>query len=406
MADVKAITDYTTLKTMDLEAAKAAGLYEVIGQEVDDAYMAELKKQVLHQDAIDAVAKDIKIVYSPLHGTGNIPARRVLKELGFENVYVVPEQELPNGEFPTVSYPNPEADEAFELGLKLAKELDADLVLATDPDADRLGVRVRDKNGEYHTLTGNMSGCLLADYEIGERKELRGLPKDGYLIKTIVTTNMADAIAKYYGVGVIECLTGFKYIGQQILGFENSGKGEYLFGFEESYGCLIGTHARDKDAIVATMALAEAAAYYKSIGMNLWDAMVAMYERYGYYKDDIKSITLKGIEGLAKIQEILDTLRKNPPAEIAGYKVLKARDYMADTVKDMETGEVTPTGLPSSNVLYYDMPDGTWLCVRPSGTEPKVKFYYGVKGISLEDADAKSAAMGKEVLAMIDAMLA
>ena len=406
MADVKAITDYTTLKTMDLEAAKAAGLYEVIGQEVDDAYMAELKKQVLHQDAIDAVAKDIKIVYSPLHGTGNIPARRVLKELGFENVYVVPEQELPNGEFPTVSYPNPEADEAFELGLKLAKELDADLVLATDPDADRLGVRVRDKNGEYHTLTGNMSGCLLADYEIGERKALRGLPKDGYLIKTIVTTNMADAIAKYYGVGVIECLTGFKYIGQQILGFENSGKGEYLFGFEESYGCLIGTHARDKDAIVATMALAEAAAYYKSIGMNLWDAMVAMYERYGYYKDDIKSITLKGIEGLAKIQEILETLRKNPPAEIAGYKVLKARDYMADTVKDMETGEVTPTGLPSSNVLYYDMPDGTWLCVRPSGTEPKVKFYYGVKGISLEDADAKSAAMGKEVLAMIDAMLA
>ncbi len=406
MADVKAITDYTTLKTMDLEAAKAAGLYEVIGAEVDDAYMAELKKQVLHQDAIDAVAKDIKIVYSPLHGTGNIPARRVLKELGFENVYVVPEQELPNGEFPTVSYPNPEADEAFELGLKLAKELDADLVLATDPDADRLGVRVRDKNGEYHTLTGNMSGCLLADYEIGERKELRGLPKDGYLIKTIVTTNMADAIAKYYGVGVIECLTGFKYIGQQILGFENSGKGEYLFGFEESYGCLIGTHARDKDAIVATMALAEAAAYYKSIGMNLWDAMVAMYERNGYYKGDLKAITLKGIEGLAKIQEILDTLRKNPPAEIAGYKVLKARDYMADTVKDMETGEVTPTGLPSSNVLYYDMPDGTWLCVRPSGTEPKVKFYYGVKGTSLEDADAKSAAMGKEVLAMIDAMLA
>ena len=406
MADVKAITDYTTLKTMEPEAAKAAGLYEVIGAEVDDAYMAELKKQVLHQDAIDVVSNYIKFVYSPLHGTGNIPARRVLKELGFENVYVVPEQELPDGEFPTVSYPNPEADEAFELGLKLAKELDADLVLATDPDADRLGVRVKDSNGEYHTLTGNMSGCLLADYEIGQRKELKGLPEDGYLIKTIVTTNMADAIAKYYNVGVIECLTGFKYIGQQILGFETTGKGEYLFGFEESYGCLIGTHARDKDAIVATMALAEAAAYYKSKGMNLWDAMVAMYERYGYYKDDIKSITLKGIEGLAKIQEILDTLRKNPPTEIAGYKVLKARDYMADTIKDMETGEVTATGLPSSNVLYYDMPDGTWLCVRPSGTEPKVKFYYGVKGTSLEDADEKSAAMGKEVLAMIDAMLA
>lgn len=405
MDDVKAIEDYTTMKTMGLEEAKAAGLYETIGAAIDDAYMAELKKQVLHQDAIDAVSKDLKIVYTPLHGTGNIPARRILKELGFENVYVVKEQELPDGEFPTVSYPNPEAAEAFELGLKLAKEIDADIVLATDPDADRLGVRVKDKDGEYHTLTGNMSGCLLADYEIGQRKALKGLPEDGYLIKTIVTTNMADAIAKYYNAGLIECLTGFKYIGQQILGFETSGKGEYLFGFEESYGCLIGTHARDKDAIVATMALCEAAAYYKTKGMNLWDAMIELYERYGYYKDDIQSITLKGIEGLAKIQEILETLRKNPPAEIAGYKVLKARDYKADTIKDMETGEVTGTGLPSSNVLYYDLTDDAWLCVRPSGTEPKVKFYYGVKGSSLEDADEKSAAMGKEVLAMIDAML-
>lgn len=406
MDEVKAVEDYTTMKTMALEAAKEAGLYETIGAAIDDAYIAELKKQVKHQDAIDAAAKDLKIVYTPLHGTGNIPARRILKELGFENVYVVKEQELPDGEFPTVSYPNPEAEEAFELGLKLAKEIDADIVLATDPDADRLGVRVKDKNGEYHTLTGNMSGCLLADYEIGQKKELDGgLPADGKFIKTIVTTNMADAIAKYYNVDLIECLTGFKFIGQQILGFETSGKGEYLFGFEESYGCLIGTHARDKDAIVATMALCEAAAYYKTKGMNLWDAMVALYDRYGYYKDDIQSITLKGIEGLAKIQEILETLRKNPPTEIAGYKVLKARDYKADTIKDMETGAVTPTGLPSSNVLYYDLTDDAWLCVRPSGTEPKVKFYYGVKGISLEDADAKSAAMGKEVLAMINKML-
>ena len=405
MDEVKAVEDYTTMKTMGLEEAKAAGLYEVIGAEVDDAYIAELKKQVLHQDAIDAVGKDLKIVYSPLHGTGNIPARRNLKELGFENVYVVKEQELPDGEFPTVSYPNPEAAEAFDLGLKLAKEVDADIVLATDPDADRLGVRVKDKDGVYHTLTGNMSGCLLADYEIGQRKELKGLPQDGYLIKTIVTSNMADAIAKYYNAGLIEVLTGFKFIGQQILGFETSGKGEYLFGFEESYGCLIGTHARDKDAIVATMALCEAAAYYKTKGMNLWDAMIAMYDRYGYYKDDIQSITLKGIEGLAKIQEILETLRKNPPMEIAGYKVLKARDYKADTIKDMATGEVTGTGLPNSNVLYYDLTDDAWLCVRPSGTEPKVKFYYGVKGTSVEDADTKSEQMGKEVLAMIDKMM-
>ena len=405
MDEVKAVEDYTTMKTMTLDEAKAAGLYEVIGAEIDDAYIAELKKQVLHQDAIDAVGKELKIVYSPLHGTGNIPARRILKELGFEKVYVVKEQELPDGEFPTVSYPNPEAAEAFDLGLKLAKEIDADIVLATDPDADRLGVRVKDKNGEYHTLTGNMSGCLLADYEIGQRRELKGLPDDGYLIKTIVTSNMADAIANYYNAGLIEVLTGFKFIGQQILGFETSGKGEYLFGFEESYGCLIGTYARDKDAIVATMALCEAAAYYKTKGMNLWDAMIAMYDRYGYYKDDIQSITLKGIEGLAKIQEILETLRKNPPTEIAGYKVLKARDYKADTIKDMETGEVTATGLPNSNVLYYDLTDDAWLCVRPSGTEPKVKFYYGVKGTSLEDADAVSEKMGKEVLAMIDKMM-
>ena len=405
MDEVKAVTDYTTMKTMPAEDAKAAGLYEVIGAEVDDAYIAELKKQVIHQDAIDAVGKDLKIVYSPLHGTGNIPARRILKELGFENVYVVKEQELPDGEFPTVSYPNPEAAEAFELGLKLAREVDADIVLATDPDADRLGVRVKDKNGEYHDLTGNMSGCLLADYEIGQRNALRGLPEDGYLIKTIVTTNMADAIADYYNTGLIEVLTGFKYIGQQILGFETSKKGEYLFGFEESYGCLIGTHARDKDAIVATMALCEAAAYYKTKDMTLWDAMIEMYERYGYYKDDIQSITLKGIEGLAKIQEILETLRKNPPAEIAGYKVLKARDYKADTIQDMQTGEVSSTGLPTSNVLYYDLSDDAWLCVRPSGTEPKVKFYYGIKGTSLSDADEKSAAMGREVLAMIDKIM-
>lgn len=406
MDEVKAVTDYSTVKTMELEEAKDKGLYEVIGEDVDDGYIAELKKQVIHQDAIDAVGKDLKIVYSPLHGTGNIPARRILKELGFENVYVVKEQELPDGEFPTVSYPNPEAKEAFELGLKLAEEVDADLVLATDPDADRLGVYVKDNaSGEYRELTGNMSGCLLADYEIGQRKALKGLPDDGYLIKTIVTSNLADAIAKGYGVGLIEVLTGFKFIGQQILGFETTGKGTYLFGFEESYGCLIGTHARDKDAIVATMALCEAAAYYKTQGKTLWDAMVDLYERFGYYKDGIQAITLKGIEGLQKIREILETLRKNPPAEVGGYKVLKARDYQADTIKDIATGEVTRTGLPSSNVLYYDLTDDAWLCVRPSGTEPKVKFYYGVKGESLADADAKSEALGKEVLEMIDAMM-
>ncbi len=406
MGEVQAVTDYNNVLTMDKDEAVKAGLCTIIGKDIDDKYIARLKEQVKHPEAIQAVGKDLKVVYTPLHGTGNIPARRILKELGFENVYVVPEQELPDGEFPTVSYPNPEADEAFVLGLKLAKEVDADLVLATDPDADRLGVRVKDKNGEYHNLTGNMSGCLLAEYTISQIKARNGgLPEDGALIKTIVTTNMADAIAKGYGIRLIECLTGFKYIGQQILGFETSGKGTYLFGFEESYGCLIGTHARDKDAIVATMALCEAAAYYKTQGKTLWDAMVDMYEKYGYYKDDVKSISLSGIEGLAKIQSIMETLRSNPPKEIAGLTVVSARDYKKDEIVDIKTGEVKPTGLPSSNVLYYDLTDDAWLCVRPSGTEPKIKFYYGIKGTSLEDADAKSAAVSEALDALIAAMV-
>lgn len=407
-AEVNAITDLSTVKTMDKEAAMEAGLYEVIGAAIDDKYIAEVKKQVFSQAAIDEAQDQIKIVYTPLHGTGNIPVRRVLKEIGFEHVYVVPEQELPDGEFPTVSYPNPEAEEAFELGLKLAKEIDADLVLATDPDADRLGVYVKDdKSGAYIPLTGNMSGSLLADYVIGRKKEAFGgeLPADSALVKSIVTTNLVDAIADGYGVELIEVLTGFKFIGQQMLKFEQTGKGTYLFGLEESYGCLIGTYARDKDAVSASVALCEAAAYYKTQGKTLWDAMVDMYEKYGYYLDAVKAIGLAGIEGLAKIKAIMEELRSNAPTEVGGYKVVSVRDYSNDTIKDVATGEVTPTGLPSSNVLYYDMEDGAWLCVRPSGTEPKVKFYYGVKGTSLEDAQAKSDALGAEVLAMVNKML-
>lgn len=407
MDEVKGITDLSSVKTMPLEEAKAKGLYQVIGADIDDPYIAELKKLVLHQDAIDKVKDDLTIVYSPLHGTGNIPVRRVLSELGFTNVHVVPEQELPDGEFPTVSYPNPEAEEAFALGLALGKKINADLILATDPDADRLGVYVKDaKTGEYHPLTGNMSGCLIGEYVIGQRKERDGsLPADGALVKSIVTSNMADAVAEHYGIELIEVLTGFKFIGQKILQFEQEGKGTYLFGLEESYGCLTGTYARDKDAVVASMALCEAAAYYKTKGMTLWDAMIEMYERYGYYKDDVKSITLKGIEGLSKIQAVMDTLRRESPEEIGGYPVISARDYKQGTVTDKKTGQVKPTGLPSSNVLYYDLPDAAWVCVRPSGTEPKVKFYYGVKGTSMEDAEAKSKALGSDVLAMVEKML-
>ncbi|MBQ7708234.1 MAG: phospho-sugar mutase [Lachnospiraceae bacterium] len=404
MKEVKSIT-VQDAKTMPKLEAIHEGLYEIIGREIDDAYMAELKKKVIHQDCIDKYGKELKIVYTPLHGTGNIPARRILRELGFENVYVVPEQEMPDGEFPTVSYPNPEAAEAFELALKLAKERDADLVLATDPDADRLGVYVKDKQGEYHCLTGNMSGSLLADYEIGQIAATKGLPEDGVLIKTIVTTNLADAIAEHYGVKVIETLTGFKYIGQQILNFETKGEGTYLFGFEESYGCLIGTHARDKDAIVATMALCEAAAYYRSKDMTLWDAMMDMYDKYGYYKDGIQTLTLKGLDGLAKIKEIMDHLKSNTPERIAGYKVLWARNYDNDTSTNMINKAVLPTGLPKSNVVYYDLEDGAWLCVRPSGTEPKIKFYYGVVGKSIEDADKLSDEFGQSIMKMMEHLL-
>jgi phosphoglucomutase len=404
--EVLAIEDLSTVKTTDEASAAAAGKYEVIGREIDDKYIAQVKAQVVNQKAIDEMQDQISIVYTPLHGTGNIPARRVMKELGFTHVYVVPEQELPDGGFPTVSYPNPEAAEAFSLGLKLAGEKNADLVLATDPDADRLGVYVKDAgSGEYIPLTGNMSGSLLCEYVLSQKKAAGKIPEDGQVIKSIVSTNLIDAVAKEYGCELIEVLTGFKWIGQQVLKNEKTGRGTYLFGMEESYGCLIGTYARDKDAISATAALCEAAAYYKQKGMTLWDAMVAMYEKYGYYKDAVKSIGLSGIEGLAKIQSIMETLRNNTPIEVGGYKVVSARDYKLDTIKDMASGEVKPTGLPSSNVLYYDLNDGAWICVRPSGTEPKIKFYYGIKGSSMEDADAKSEALGAAVMAMVDKMM-
>lgn len=403
MAEVKAITDFADTKTMDMDEAIKAGLLVTIGAEVDDAYMAELKKLVINQDAIDKYGKELKIVYTPLHGTGNIPARRILKELGFENVYVVPEQELPDGEFPTVEYPNPEAKEAFTLALELAKKVDADVVLATDPDADRLGVYAKDsKTGEYKVFTGNMSGSLLCEYEVSQMKAKNGsLPADGAIIKTIVTTNMVDAIAKEYGTDLIECFTGFKNIGREILKFEETGKGTYLFGFEESYGCLIGTHARDKDAIVATMALCEAAAYYRGQGKTLWDAMMDMYEKYGYYIDDIKTVTLKGVEGSKKIGHIMNILRANVPLEVAGYMTKVVRDYRLEYIRNLETGDVRPTGFPNANVLYYELENDAWLAVRPSGTEPKIKFYFGIKGASYDEAQKMSADFGDKVMDLI-----
>lgn len=406
IAEVKAVTDYHSVKTMDKKDAMDQGLYVVIGKEIDDAYMAELKKQIIHPDIIKEVADDIRIVYSPFHGTGNVPVRRILSELGFKHVYVVPEQELPDPDFTTLEYPNPEDPKAFTLALKLAKEKNADIVLATDPDADRLGVYVKDtRSGKYISLTGNMSGSLLCEYVLSQKAAKNAIPADGEVVKSIVSTNLIDAVAASYNCKLVECLTGFKWIGQQILKEECTGVGHYMFGMEESYGCLIGTYARDKDAVSATVALCEAAAYYKTKNMTLWDAMVAMYEKYGYYKDAVKSIGLSGIEGLAKIQSIMEHFRNNTPEGFGEYKVLSARDYKNDTIRDMATGEVTPTGLPSSNVLYYDMNDNAWLCIRPSGTEPKIKFYYGIKGTSLEDADAKSEALGKALMAEVDKLL-
>ena len=390
IGEVNAIKDYAEIKKMTTEEAKAAGLYEVIGKEIDDKYMEALKKLVLHPEAIKQMASSLKIVYTPLHGTGNVPVRRVLKELGFEQVTVVPEQELPDGNFPTVSYPNPEDKKAFALALDLAKKVDADLVLATDPDADRLGVYAKDtKTGEYKVFTGNMSGMLICEYEMSQKKALGILPANGALVTTIVSSNMAQAVAKEYGMKFIECLTGFKYIGEQIKFFEQTGSNEYVFGFEESYGCLVGTHARDKDAVVAVMALCEAAAYYKTQGITLWDQMLNIYNKYGYYKEDLFTMTFKGADGAKKMQDMMDAYRKNTPKQVGAYKVLRLRDYKNDVITDLATGETTSTGLPKSNVLYFELENDAWFCVRPSGTEPKIKFYAGIKGTSLEDSAKK-----------------
>jgi phosphoglucomutase len=385
--EVNSITDFASAKTMKKEEALAKGLLTVIGTEMDDKYIAELKKLVINP--VSEEGKKMKIVYTPLHGTGNLPVRRILSELGFDQVYVVPEQELPDSEFSTVGYPNPEDPKVFNLAQKLAKEVGADLILATDPDADRLGIMVKDENGEFVLFNGNMTGALIAEYEFSQKAEKGILPKNAALIKTIVTGNISDLIAEHYNAKLIEVLTGFKYIGEQIKLFEETGSNTYVFGYEESYGCLVGTHSRDKDAVVAVMSLCEAAAYYRSKGISLYEQMNNIYQKYGYFKEDLVSVTLKGIEGMEKIKEIMKSYRKNPPKTAGDYKVLKLRDYDADTITEFETGKVTTTGLPKSDVLYFDLNDNAWFAIRPSGTEPKIKFYFGVKGSSMEDADAR-----------------
>lgn len=394
LAEVAKVKSFSQVKTMEEDQARVAGLFQIIGSDFDDLYIAQLKAQSIHPEIIKDAAKDMKIVYTPLHGTGNIPVRRVLRELGFSQVYVVKEQEKPDGKFPTVAYPNPEDENAWKLALDLAKKVDADIVLATDPDADRLGVYAKDSvTGAYVSFTGNMSGMLIAEYILSQRRENKTMPKNPALVETIVTTDMAKAIAKEYDTALVEVLTGFKYIGEQIKFFEETGAHEYVFGLEESYGCLAGTYARDKDACVAVMMLCEVASYYKMQNKTLWDAMIDMYEKYGYYKEGLATVTLKGIDGAEQIQNMMKAFRENPPKELAGYKVMAVRDYKADTRLDLTSGQVESTGLPTSNVLYYELSENAWCCVRPSGTEPKIKFYFGVKGTSLEDAKEKLEAL-------------
>ena len=390
IAKVRAVENYSEIKEISEEEAKRLGLFNIIGTEMDDKYLAKLKSLVLNPEIMKEQGKDLKVVYTPLHGTGNTVVSRLLRELGLQNVYVVPEQEKPDGNFPTVSYPNPEDPKAFKLALDLAKNVDADVVLATDPDADRLGIFAKDtKTGEYKDYTGNMSALLIAEYRISQMKEKGILPNDGMIVKTIVSSNLTDAIAKNYNLELIEVLTGFKNIGAVMKKAEENKDKTYVFGFEESYGCLIGDYARDKDGIAAVMALCEAACYYRAKGITLWDQMINIYEKYGYYKETQVSIVKEGSEGAKIIKEMMTKTRNKDVEKIGDYKVLTFKDIDKDIVKNMLTGEISSSGLPKSNVLYYELEDNAWCCVRPSGTEPKIKLYMGVKGTSEEDANSK-----------------
>ncbi len=402
--EVEAVSDFKEIKKADKEQATKDGLFNIVGKEVDDEYVKNVKAQLINPDLIKS-AKDLKIVYTPLHGTGNIPVRRVLKEVGFENVNVVPEQELPDSEFSTVGYPNPEDPKAFTLAMKLADEIGADIVVGTDPDADRVGAVVKNGKGEYVILTGNMTGVLLTEYILSSKKESGKLPENGAVISTIVSTDLTKEIAKNYGVDYFEVLTGFKYIGEKIKEFEKDGSHTYLFGFEESYGCLAGTYARDKDAVVATMLICELAAFYKSKGMTLYEGLQEVYKKYGFYKESIKSITLKGIEGIENMKKIMETFRSGTPEEIGGSKVVESRDYNAGTFKNYQTGEDGKVNLPKSNVLYYVLENGTWFCVRPSGTEPKIKIYFGSKGDSLEAAEKNIENALDGVMKIVDSVI-
>ena len=387
MEEVNKIEDFSTIKTMEKEDAIKNELYNIVDKDIEDSYIEEVKNQLLNKDIIKNVA-DISIVYTPLHGAGNRLVQRVLREIGFTNVHIVKEQEQPDGNFPTVDYPNPEDKNAFKLALELAKKVDAEIVLATDPDSDRLGVYVKN-NEEYIALNGNMSALLILEYILSQRKAKNIMPENGLVVKSIVSSTMAKPVTEEYGVKLEEVLTGFKYIGEKIREYETNNEYNFIFGYEESYGCLSGTYARDKDAVVAVALLCEAAAYYKLQGINLYTQLSNMYDKYGYYKEETKQVTLEGIEGLEEIKSIMENLRSKPLSEIGGYKIKRIRDYMAQEIKDLETNEISKINLPKSNVLYYELENEAWVCIRPSGTEPKIKYYVGVKENSMEEADER-----------------
>lgn len=395
--EVNSVASFGDIKEMDLQEAQDKGLFCYIGEEVDDAFQANVLAQRQNPALIAEMGDTLKIVYTPLHGSGNLPVRRALKEAGFQHVFVVPEQELPDAEFSTVGYPNPEDPKVFVLAQKLAEEKGADIIVGTDPDCDRVGAVVRNDKGEFVVLTGNMVGALLTEYILSQKKENGTLPANGAVIKTIVSTEMIVPICKAYGVTLMDVLTGFKFIGEKIKGFEETGSHQFVFGFEESYGCLAGTYARDKDAVVATLLICEMAAYYKKQGMTLYDGLMALYAKYGYFREGVKSLTLKGLDGVEKIRQIMAAFRANTPKTFAGVDVVWARDYQSQVFCNLQTGEKADSPLPVSDVVYYILTDGSWICVRPSGTEPKLKFYIGVQGTSLDDAKAKIDALEKDI---------
>ncbi len=399
---VREVKSFNEIKEISKEEAINKGLLNFIGEEMDEKYLNVLKSSILNPKIMEEQGKKLKVVYTPLHGTGNTLVERLLKELGMKNVYVVPEQKDPDGNFPTVDYPNPEDPKAFKLALELAKKEDADVVLATDPDADRLGIFAKDsKTGKYMGYTGNMSALLIAEYRISQMKEKNILPANGMIITTIVSSNLTKAIAKNYNLECIEVLTGFKNIGAVMKKAEEKKDKTYVFGFEESYGCLIGDYARDKDGIAAVMALCEAACYYASKGKTLWDAMIDIYEKYGYYKETQVSIVREGAKGAQEIKDMMANLRKTTIEKIGEYNVLTFKDIEEDIVKDLKTGEITKTGLPKSNVLYYELENNSWCCVRPSGTEPKIKLYMGIKANTNEEANKKLEELKEAMLKLV-----